>query len=603
MNKSVTKDDYQHCNDIAAKHEMEGYHALSFAFEEAYKEHTHTSESTSSKALELLAKVCSLCLRPNEERGEYIYIPAYSSTEGRSVDIEDFSTDDLAFLTEISQHINSHVVKARIEHILWTRTREIKYAKKFVAESLQIPIYDKGWNWSFKALFAKALYFSTHHFRKEETLQKSLEQKIIDKIESLNEKNSNFVISLAGLLSDFRLTEHAQFLASKFEGMGQSLANSEDYDHAERCYELATRWQLLAKNVEEAAKLQIQQAECKRLFGRQRNGLVYRAELQEAILILQRINRTYKEKYLLHNKIREWQQELIQIRPEIFDNMSTIRSEPFDISLYVNNNKKLIAGKDKKEALDIFLRSLPFFELGKAITNAVKSVQDSPLLGFITGSHYSTDGRQIAHSPGIINNEQLTENHPQVQAMLYLEYRNFCELCAHGLIIPLLSVLHLEHDIIPDDFAEIVYKNPFIPKEHAPFFVRGLYAGFNYDYALASLFLATQLETMFRNILHAFGENTICTDNEGNETEKSLNALLKSEKLRHMLGENLSFELEATFCHQLGLNLRNNVAHGLTSYPEFNTYPYMYAWWLVWRLLALMHHSINKPCDKPERTE
>lgn len=594
MNENRTIEDYQHYNAIAAEHEMEGYHVLYSAFANACKEHTDTSTSDSSKDLKLLAAVCSLCPRPNEESGEYIYIPAFRSTEGRSVDIEDFTNDDINLLAELSQHISSHVVKARIEDILWIKTKDIAHARSFVAESLQIPIYDKGWNLSFKALFAKALYLSTHHFRKEESQQKELEQKIIDKIKILNEKRCDFAISLAGLLSDFHLIKHTHFLASKFEEMGQTLVNSKDYYHAEHCYASASRWQRHAKNEEEAARLQIRQAESKRLYGRERNGLVYRADLQEAIRILQRINKTYKDKYSLHSKIREWQQELIQIRPEIFDLMTTMHSEPFDISPYVNDNKKLIAGKSKEEALDIFPRLPTLFDLRKVINETLETMPHYPLIHCISGSHYSTDGRQIAHSPGIINNEQITENHPHVQSMLYLEYRNFCDLHAHGLILPVLSVLHLEHDITPDDFAEIVYKNPFIHKEHAPFFVRGLYAGFNYDYALASLFLAPQLEMLFRNILLAFGESTIFTDNEGNETEKSLNALLQNEKLRHMLGENLSFELEATFCHQLGLNLRNNIAHGLTSYPEFNTYPYVYAWWLVWRLLAFMYHSINK---------
>ncbi len=42
--------------------------------------------------------------------------------------------------------------------------------------------------------------------------------------------------------------------------------------------------------------------------------------------------------------------------------------------------------------------------------------------------------------------------------------------------------------------------------------------------------------------------------------------------------------MKATFVSKYGLNMRNNIAHGIFDDDEFNSILIMYTWWFIFRL-------------------
>lgn len=598
MNENRTIDDYQHYNAIAAEHEMAGYHALSIAFADDYKEQTNAGNAQAADTAKLLSDVCSLHL--HEEGAEYVYRPGYRFSEGRSATIDEFSEEDLEHLKQILPHLTSHVLKARIEDILRERTKAYSHARNFVVETMQIPLQEKGWNVSFREHFSKALLYSIRNFRKEKRFQQYFEQAFADKIQELSSEDCNFALSLSDSLLCFRLSQHCVALANKFEAMGNELTVKKSFLDAENCYAAASAWQSRANNEEAATKLKIKQAESKRLHGYNRDGLVYRGELQAAILILKSIKREYKEKLSLWGTIRDWEQELDQIRPEIFDSMSPVRSGDIDITPYANGNRDFLSGKTKEEALKIFPLLQESFKIEEQEKFVLETIQKYPLIHFFNGTYYGKGGRQIAELPSIADFNNIPKDHPQVLLELYRTHSIHSHIQTMGLILPCLDILHLEHEITLQDFADIVYSNPFITDENKPFLVRGLYAGYHYDFALSLHFLAPQLEQMFRTILQAHGVTTIYTDTDKKEDEKGLNAILKHEIIQKLFDENILFEIEVMFCNPLGANIRNNIAHGLVGYSECSSPAYIYAWWLVWRLLRMMHEHHTRQPDETE---
>jgi hypothetical protein len=95
-----------------------------------------------------------------------------------------------------------------------------------------------------------------------------------------------------------------------------------------------------------------------------------------------------------------------------------------------------------------------------------------------------------------------------------------------------------------------------------------------------------------RAFLKAHGTYTLFVDERGVESEKSLNALLEMPEADRAFGPNLTLELRALLCEQLGPNLRNDLAHGLLNDPQSWSAAAVYAWWLCLYLVLLPYfHS------------
>ncbi len=71
----------------------------------------------------------------------------------------------------------------------------------------------------------------------------------------------------------------------------------------------------------------------------------------------------------------------------------------------------------------------------------------------------------------------------------------------------------------------------------------------------------------------------------GVQSERSLGALMSIPEVRDIFGEDMAFEIRASFCHPLGGNLRNDVGHGLLDDRQFGTAEPIYAWWLALKLV------------------
>lgn len=52
-----------------------------------------------------------------------------------------------------------------------------------------------------------------------------------------------------------------------------------------------------------------------------------------------------------------------------------------------------------------------------------------------------------------------------------------------------------------------------------------------------------------------------------------------------IFGDDLTFEIKSVFTEPLGLNLRNEVAHGLLDDESSSSIHAVYAWWMIIRLL------------------
>ena len=134
------------------------------------------------------------------------------------------------------------------------------------------------------------------------------------------------------------------------------------------------------------------------------------------------------------------------------------------------------------------------------------------------------------------------------------------------------------------DLEFIVRLNPFIPSGREGLYLRGLHAGLHGDLVLSLHLLLPQLENSIRFVLCNAGVVTSKLDSDDSQDERDLGWLLYHPKIAEVFGDNLVFDMRGLFVERFGMNLRNDLAHGLLDETQIHTPCAVYAWWLIFRL-------------------
>jgi hypothetical protein len=102
----------------------------------------------------------------------------------------------------------------------------------------------------------------------------------------------------------------------------------------------------------------------------------------------------------------------------------------------------------------------------------------------------------------------------------------------------------------------------------------GLLAYEQEDFVKAIHVLVPQVEDILRNFLGHLGRPTLKTvrGQPGIMDAKNMNDVLRDEQMRTVLTENLWRYLEVVYVDKRGMNLRNDLAHGLLAPNVFNRY-------------------------------
>ena len=157
----------------------------------------------------------------------------------------------------------------------------------------------------------------------------------------------------------------------------------------------------------------------------------------------------------------------------------------------------------------------------------------------------------------------------------------------HAILAPAIRVMRDEH-VIDDDAIELVIKDSaLVPENHLSLFVKGVRAGFQFDFSTALHLLVPQVENGLRHVLEQSGVVPRNIDADGVEDVWLLGRILDHEKLREILDEDMFYELRTLMAGRLGPNLRNSIAHGLLNEAALNGEMGFYLWWVIVRLICL----------------
>lgn len=284
--------------------------------------------------------------------------------------------------------------------------------------------------------------------------------------------------------------------------------------------------------------------------------------------------------------------------------MPTIRFGKTDITEIVELSVQAVRGKKPLQALIGLARLHSGANLAQMTQSAEESLRQFPFSRLFSASHISRDGRVIAKTSGERVNETSESHKEEVFSKVMQHYLIGINLVCQGQILPALSTLIQEHTIAKADVAQLMSLAPIVPPGRADQLAKGLWEGFEGDFASAIYLLAPQVEHLVRWHLKQTGAKTTNLDNGGIENEIGLSSLVEMPELGNVFDENTVFEIRALFCTALGPNLRNEAAHGLLGAGDASSVASVYAWWWVLRFtLGSFVHSRQAAAETSAATD
>ncbi len=220
-----------------------------------------------------------------------------------------------------------------------------------------------------------------------------------------------------------------------------------------------------------------------------------------------------------------------------------------------------------------------------------KRIEDPNSGGVFTQIFGSTTVRpdgKISDSKPPIASDDPEQREEAVLEEMYSQARTIdWKLRVQVSIEPARQQIVSEHPGRPIDLLFLVQDNPFVPRGREGLFLRGLHAGLHGDLVLALHLLLPQIENSLREIFAAKGVITSKLESDDSQDERDLGWMLTHSEMAKIFGEGMAFDLRGLLVERFGLNLRNDIAHGLLAESQMVTEGAFYAWWLTLRLCCI----------------
>ncbi|MFG3640779.1 DUF4209 domain-containing protein [Micromonospora sp. NPDC047762] len=550
-------------------------------------------DSLRTRVLDVLAKAASPMLVPDNWTEPYA--PAMQIGNRRSEIPDDLSEPELKLLARLVPLIEEPVLKARVADIAWAYgdRRNMDLLSAAVNAYRSVPLKRDAWLRAGRDGWRRAIELSLRRGNAGRQTVKEMTTELAEFLFTKDGSAGFMLTQISDLLRDARSVDQAgaRDLANHFVSLAAAVAGNH---RLRRAYERhACTWYLRAGETDLANECtervgQTYLDEADERLAQDRPALVVGTFIEKAIATIRGLPRKYRSARGLDGQLQQLRDRLADIRELSLEEMMLIQSDPIDITQYVEHARKVVSGKEALEALVSLAGIVPLIDATKAMADERERMQGS-LSGLFGISTLSADARKVAARAGLGVGQPPDES---VFAEVVRSFTLRIDLQVKALIYPALEVLMLEHRFNNGFLADICYESPVVPAGHTGLWARGLWHGLSGDFPSAISVLVPQMEQMVRGYMKAHGIFTLFVDENGVETEKGLNTLLEMPESSQLLGPDLTLELRALLCEQLGPNLRNDLAHGLLNDPQSWGVGAVYAWWLCLRLVVLPYYGM-----------
>ncbi|MGO0119376.1 DUF4209 domain-containing protein [Citrobacter freundii] len=578
----------------AASSTTHGYHSLKCNFQELAEAYHREASEVLSNLMNFFASLCSMALTP--ESPNEPYRPFITSSNSRSMFPDDLTEEDLTFIESILVHIDVPILKARLADILWLckRPRRVEHARIVISSYLALQITSEEWTKGGQLCWERAIALSFQV--KDFTTIDIIKQRFT---EALTLSYEDFPLMRYRIGESINRTNlfgnDTGTIAQTLFEIGDEITVPETISlafHIKRSYfKVSEKLFIKAKEHNRAIACQVRIAEAfvneaeQRLSGENPNPGVANSFYEDALQAYRKVPQAYRSEYNVERKLEEIEQAILRTGAEALENMYEVRTDGIDLSTQA---EQAIAHVTNKHPLGMAILYFTGFITESYTTlreQAITSLAEPSFLNTIGRTIVSQDGRTIARSPGISDNNSASDDELIIYSKIFEIFNFNLSIIVNGTLIPALDQIIMEHRITKDDMEALCFYSSIIPRSYNSSVANALWYGFERDFRTAIYLLCPQIENIIRQKLKSAGVNTTITDENGITQEVGMGTLLNFDSTTGLLGENLVFELKAIFTEALGPNLRNNIAHGLLDDNNSNSEACVYAWWLVLKII------------------
>jgi hypothetical protein len=530
----------------------------------------------------LLAHCCSMHM--TVENHHEPFRPYIVMADSRSYAPGDFSEEELAFLAEIYPRIDHPHVKARIADIGWVRSKDFRAGNAAIKAYLAVPILDNTWNSHGRDYAERAaticLMLGKGAREHLAILQANLQTAFA---EARYPENGYFPLQLGEVLLRFQHPEEsAQNIAQSLEDTASAAFTDHDYVASRQYAEIAAKWH--ASNENEAKRWEMTELQARSWVSLAEAQLADQDNALAALTFYDHAIKLYRSVPRAHRS-EEIEQELVRLEGEYrnagqlsADSMVPM-STSIDISDMIRDAVSDIGGKPLTDAL-YGLANLTCPRKASIRKLTEESISKFPVSSLGSSTSVLSDGRVFGKSPGAMDDYEAHIWHKMLE-----QYSQEVLISTRGLIIPGLETFSNEHRLSVRDFVHIAHLSLVAPPDRHHIIGKGLYEGYQSDFASAISILVPQLENIIRYHLSKRGVDTTTTTPEGLIHYVGMSALVEKECIDEIFGENFVFEFKAMFCDSQGFNLRNDLAHRILDDERYFSVEAVYAWHIVFRLV------------------
>ncbi|HAP2020615.1 TPA: DUF4209 domain-containing protein [Escherichia coli] len=191
------------------------------------------------------------------------------------------------------------------------------------------------------------------------------------------------------------------------------------------------------------------------------------------------------------------------------------------------------------------------------------------------------DGKKIVETTTKENNNTIHFN------INYMHYLNInVELLLKAIFDKLIS----EFEISTEDFMKKFNRWELLDNKNIPFIEHGISRFLEKDYLSALHILVPQLESTVRRMFSKTGYSTTSIRKGNTQQEVTFNEFLLRADIRSALGNDVHKLIQIVMVEQSGLNLRNEIAHGLIELHNIN---YTKCILVIYLFLILTRYEID----------
>ena len=387
------------------------------------------------------------------------------------------------------------------------------------------------------------------------------------------------------LNSKFKEIVSGEFLIFMIEVLENArkkyLEEKEYHFHRMFCEELIEYRKLNLVSLEQEGKLQLEigksfELESENQQGRQDKSLMVKAHFLElAMRHYANIGEREKindMKILIKQTYEQYEQS---------DEMATI-SVPLEIpSDVIDSIVSRYISSNIQSALDNFAYSNQLIpkvnEIEQQVTNSEESF---PLQSLISKSIIS-DGKKIDHTLTELDSKNLN---------FVDNYMLSLNINLEVLIKTIFEKLIAEYHLNVDDIMEKFNRWGWLDDRNLPFVEKGIKKFFEDDYISSIHILVPQFESTLRRFFANIGFPTTSIKKGTAQHEETFNEFLNREDIKISLGENVHKLIQIVMVEQAGLNLRNEIAHGLIRFSDITKNKCIL---VIYLFLMLTRYNIN----------